>query len=210
MRFLTKLQLDALKEISSIGAGNAATALSQFIDKEVEMDPPEVTIATAQRVPQIIKEEIPALMMVTLEISGDILGHLLVIFNQDNAANMVDFLMGRQLGSTAIDLSEIDISALKEVSSVMSGSFLRVLGDTINKTLQMSPPDFSQGSAAKIPEFILKHSIKENETAIRLKSNLWVEDKIIKVFLYLVFVPSASSLRELLRLLGMEEAGVIV
>jgi chemotaxis protein CheC len=207
---LTKLQLDALKEISSIGAGNAATALSQFIDKEVEMDPPEVIIAAAQRVPQIIKEEIPKLMMVALEISGDVFGHLLVIFNQDNAANMVDFLMGRQLGSTAIDLSEIDISALKEVASVMSGSFLRVLGDTINKTLQMSPPDFSQGSAAKVSEFILKHSIKENETTICLKSNLWVEDKIIKVFLYLVFVPSASSLRELLRLLGMEEAGTLV
>ena len=31
------MQLDALKEVGNIGAGNAATALSQFLNKKVDM-----------------------------------------------------------------------------------------------------------------------------------------------------------------------------
>jgi chemotaxis protein CheC len=201
---LTKLQLDALQEISNIGAGNAATALSQFVNKKVGMEPPEVIIATAREVPQLIAEEIPMIMMVILEILGGVSGHLLVIFDQSNALSLIEFLMGKDQGSAITILSEIDISALKEVASVMSGSFLRVLGDTINKTLTMSTPDSSSGAPSKIADFIKKHSINEGEITICLKSNLWIGDNI-KVFVYLVFVPSSASLKVLLNLLGMDD-----
>jgi chemotaxis protein CheC len=205
---LTKLHLDALKEISSIGAGNAATALSQFVNKNVGMDPPEVIIATAKEVPALIALDIPKITMIGLDILGEVSGHLLVVFEQNNAQLMVDCLMGQEPGKASDTLSEIDKSALKEVASVMSGSFLRVLGDTINKTLQMSTPDYSSGSPDKISEFILKHSIRESEVTICLKSSLWTADNI-KVFVYLVFVPSSASLKVLLKLLGMEEVGAV-
>ena len=41
---LSALQLDALKEVSNIGAGNAATALSMMIGKKVDMSVPAVNI----------------------------------------------------------------------------------------------------------------------------------------------------------------------
>ena len=40
----TPLQLDALKEASSISAGSASTALAQFVGKKVNMRPPDVVI----------------------------------------------------------------------------------------------------------------------------------------------------------------------
>ena len=41
---LTSLEIDTLREIGSIGTGNAATALSQMLGKEVRITMPEVRI----------------------------------------------------------------------------------------------------------------------------------------------------------------------
>ena len=41
---LNSLELDTLREIGSIGTGNAATALSQLLNREVRITMPEVRI----------------------------------------------------------------------------------------------------------------------------------------------------------------------
>ena len=41
---LNPLQLDALKELGNIGAGNSATALSQIISKKIDMSVPRVKV----------------------------------------------------------------------------------------------------------------------------------------------------------------------
>ena len=41
---LTTLELDTLREIGSIGTGNAATALSQMLNREIRITLPEVRI----------------------------------------------------------------------------------------------------------------------------------------------------------------------
>jgi len=199
----SQLQLDALREISSIGAGNASTALSQFINQKVEMAPPEVTTFTVRDVPSLLSKEFPIITMVVLEVLGDIGGYILFIFDEKNAVMMIDLLMGQEPGST-VSLSEIGVSALKEVSNVMSGSYLRVLGDMINLTLTMTPPYFTAGSPLEIPKFITEHCIKEQETTICFKSYLSIS-KEFQAYGSLVFIPSADSLVHLLNLLGIPD-----
>jgi len=41
---LTPVQLDALREIGNIGAGNSATALSQVLNKKIDMNVPRVSL----------------------------------------------------------------------------------------------------------------------------------------------------------------------
>lgn len=203
---LNPIAVDALKEISSICAGNAATALSQFVNRKVEMSPPEIVVADINEVPILVSKEIPTIMTITLGIVGDICGHMLVIFERDHAISLIDLLIGDAFGSPTTTLTEMGISALNEVASVMSGSFLRVLSDILNKILKMTPPDFSAGMSKRVSDFVVRHSIKEGEFTICLKSNLFVVD-VGKLSVFLVFVPLSASLTELLKLLGMEAAG---
>jgi chemotaxis protein CheC len=193
--------LDALREVSSIGAGNASTALSQFINQKVEMAPPEVTTLTVKDVPQFVSKGFPIIIMVVLEVEGDVGGHILFIFDEKNAVMMIDLLMGQDPGSTS-SLSEIGVSALKEVSNVMSGAYLQVLGNMINLTLSMTPPYFTAGSPFEIPKFIIEHCVKEQEITICLKSNLSISRKL-QVYGSLMFIPSAASLGRLINLLGI-------
>lgn len=52
---LSPLQLDALREIGNIGAGNSATALSQIINKKIDMQVPKVAFVPIEDVPDPVK-----------------------------------------------------------------------------------------------------------------------------------------------------------
>ena len=41
---LNEIHIDILKEIGNIGAGNAATSLSQMLSKRIDMNVPEVSL----------------------------------------------------------------------------------------------------------------------------------------------------------------------
>ena len=43
---ISSLHLDILKEIGNIGAGNAATALSNLLNKKIDMNVPNVRIVS--------------------------------------------------------------------------------------------------------------------------------------------------------------------
>ena len=51
---LSPAQMDALREIGNVGAGNSATALSQIINRRIEMNVPEVSIVPLGDVPDLV------------------------------------------------------------------------------------------------------------------------------------------------------------
>lgn len=51
---LSPNQLDALREIGNIGAGNSATALSQVINKKIDMNVPKVSVVPIEDVPDLV------------------------------------------------------------------------------------------------------------------------------------------------------------
>ena len=54
LRDLEPLHFDALREVANIGAGHAATALSQMIDRTIMIKVPEVSVTPLEDVPGII------------------------------------------------------------------------------------------------------------------------------------------------------------
>lgn len=51
---LSPVQLDALREIGNIGAGNSATALSQVLNKKIDMNVPRVSLVPIEDVPDLV------------------------------------------------------------------------------------------------------------------------------------------------------------
>ena len=54
VRDLKELQLDALKEVANIGAGHAATALSQLTSRTIMINVPEVNVRPLEEVPELL------------------------------------------------------------------------------------------------------------------------------------------------------------
>ena len=55
---LSAAQMDALREIGNVGAGNSATALSQIISKRIDMNVPRVSIVPLGDVPDLVGRSI--------------------------------------------------------------------------------------------------------------------------------------------------------
>src|SRR2546429_5158361 len=57
VRDLKELQIDALREVANIGAGHAATALSQLTNRRIMISVPQINIVRLEEVPDLRSEE---------------------------------------------------------------------------------------------------------------------------------------------------------
>lgn len=150
---LSSLELDALKEIGSIGTGNAATALSSMIGKQVRIEVPEVRIMGYNEAIEWIggPEEITAGVLV--KISGQISGIMLSVQQLD----FVNLVLGSMLDKCVEDyggLHEMECSALIEVGNIMISTFINALSGLAGINIELTVPAFTvdmQGAIMAVP-----------------------------------------------------------
>ena len=150
---LSGLELDTLREIGSIGTGNAATALSSLLQCEVRIEMPEVRILGYNEAIDWIggPEVITAGVLVRL--GGEINGIMLSVQQMD----FINQVLGRMMNRTVCEygqLSELDRSALVEVGNIMISTFVNALSGLAGVTIQPSVPGFAvdmQGAIITVP-----------------------------------------------------------
>lgn len=150
---LSSLELDALKEIGSIGTGNAATALSSMIGKRVRIEVPEVRIMGYNEAIEWIggPEEITAGVLV--KIGGQISGIMLSVQQLD----FVNLVLGSMLDKCVEDydeLHEMECSALIEVGNIMISTFINALSGLAGINIELTVPAFTvdmQGAIMAVP-----------------------------------------------------------
>ena len=100
VRDLKALQLDALKEVANIGAGHAATALSQLTHRRIMISVPEINIARLEEVPGLIGDPQEVVAAVLMHMLGDLTGRTLLLFPEPVGRQLCDMLLKRPLGTT--------------------------------------------------------------------------------------------------------------
>ena len=100
VRELHELQRDALREVANIGAGHAATALSQLTNRTIMISVPEVNISRLEEVPEILGQADDVVAAVLMHMMGDLTGRTLVLFPDASAKVLCDILLRRKLGTT--------------------------------------------------------------------------------------------------------------
>ena len=114
---LNGLELDTLREIGSIGTGNAATALSSILGCGVRITMPEVRIMGYNEAIDWIggPEVITAGVLVRL--GGEINGIMLSVQQLEFVNLVLRHMVGKTISSYEA-LSELDSSALVEVGNI--------------------------------------------------------------------------------------------
>ena len=150
---LTALELDTLKEVGSIGTGNAATALSELIGREVRIQSPEVRIMGYNEAIEWIggPEEITAGVLVRL--SGQMSGVMLSVQKLDFVNLVLESMMGKKV-TDYFGLYEMESSALIEVGNIMISTFINALSGLADVNVELSVPAFTvdmQGAIMAVP-----------------------------------------------------------
>jgi chemotaxis protein CheC len=132
---LNENQLDALKELCNIGSGSAATVLSGFLKRDLRIEVPRILAG-----PEAVAKLAPSAewLYISHLIGGPIGGRLVVCVRQSDAERMVKVL----LGSVAADWRQDDnsMSAVREVSNILTSYFLSVLGQFFKQVLVPGVP----------------------------------------------------------------------
>lgn len=146
---LSNMQLDVLREIGNIGAGNAATALAKMLNRKVDMDVPRAKILEFKEVSETLGGAELPVVGILLKVNGDLTGNIMFILQQNAAAMLVNMLMGRPT-DVIEEFSELDISALKEIGNILAGSYLSALSALTNLKILPSVPDLAIDMAGAI------------------------------------------------------------
>ena len=102
-------RLDILREICSIGAGHAATALSQLTGRRIDLEVPRVLFAKVQEVPLIAGGAETVVDGLYFRILGDARGVILMIFPEESGREIVRLVLGNK---EAMPEDALSISAM--------------------------------------------------------------------------------------------------
>jgi chemotaxis protein CheC len=161
-----EIQLDLLREIGNIGAGNAATALSNLVNKTIDMRVPNVKVLSFDEITEFIGGAEEVVVSVFLRIEGDIPGNMFFFLGQAEAKRLVESMMGKSEVSADGFFSEMELSAIQEVGNILSGSYLSALADFTKLNLQPSVPALAIDMAAAILSYGLIEVGKAGDYAL--------------------------------------------
>lgn len=194
---LSEIQLDALKEVSNIGAGNAATALSQLLNRKVDMTVPSVKIINFTDIYSLMdKEEIVAGVLV--RVLGDTPGNILFVFEKNVAFNIIEQLTGMK----EEELSEMGSSVLCEIGNIISAAYMNAISRLTNLYILPSVPAVAYDMIGAILTTTFIESVQYSEEILEIETTLKSEDTS-NLGGYFYYVPMAGSLEKILNSIGV-------
>ena len=193
---------DVLKEIGNIGAGNAATALSQIINRKIDMSVPRLNILPLSEVPDVVGGADTMVAGVYLRVFGPAPSSILFLLPRDSAFSLVDMAMSREHGTTE-SLSAMDESALMEIGNILAGSFLNALSYFTKMTLLPSLPALAVDMAGAILSVILIQLGQVGDYALVIETEFATEANDVRGHFFLI--PDPGSLSVILGTLGVSE-----
>jgi chemotaxis protein CheC len=183
--------------LANIGAGTAATALSQMLGREVEISVPRalaLPLADAVDACGSPDEDVSG---VVIPLEGDIEALVLLLVPVVHAQNLCSML-GVEYGS------EFGDSALCEIGNILGTSYLNALAAMTGLSIGPCPPHLTTDMLGAIVATLLAETAGTADLALVLDSELDVAgDPCSMSFLLL---PSTNGVSELLAPLGLSEA----
>ncbi|MEK6266319.1 MAG: chemotaxis protein CheC [Clostridium sp.] len=193
---LSPMQLDVLQEVGNIGAGNAATSLSQLLNQKVDMTVPSVNIIPFDDIfSKIGVEEV--VIGVIVRVLGDIPGNILYTLDKETALKFISKLMGAEQEQ----ITEIGSSALCEIGNIISSSFMNAIAKLTNLVLTPSVPAVALDMMGAILSTTFIEAGQFDEYILDLETQFLQENQKISGHFY--YIPMPGSLEKILNSLGV-------
>ena len=195
---LTNMEIDTLREIGSIGTGNAATSLSALIGKPVRIQQPEVRIMGYNEAIEWIGGPETVTAGVLVRMSGQLNGIMLAVQQLD----FVNLVLESMTGSTIESYERLDDlrkSALVEVGNIAISTFINALSGLSGVSVELTVPAF----AVDMQGAILAEYGGMSDYLMTIGGNFVCDNKAVPCRLLLS--PDIRSLNYLLKKLGVTE-----
>jgi chemotaxis protein CheC len=195
---LKPVQIDALREVANIGAGHAATALSQMTSQRIMISVPRISVTPLEEVqPHIGSPEEPV-AAVLMNMLGDLTGRTLLVFPQPTAIRLAELLLRRPEGSIH-HLGELEQSAIKEAGNILSGAYMNALSDFMGLMLLPSPPSLAIDMSRAVLTTAYLQFGNDPNFVFCVETEFFMRDANERLRGFFVLLPDLASLNAILR-----------
>ncbi|MBX3175422.1 MAG: chemotaxis protein CheC [Gemmatimonadaceae bacterium] len=197
VRNFSREALDALREVANIGAGHAATALSQITGQRIMISVPHITVAALESVPNQIAAGEDPVAAIAMRIDGDLTGVTLLIFPQAISLRIAGLMMGKEVQA----LGTIEESALKEAGNILSGAYLNALAEFLEMRILNSPPALAVDMSDAVLNSTYLEASHGSEYVFCVESEFQLANDTMPLRGYFLLLPDPPSLRRMLEVI---------
>jgi chemotaxis protein CheC len=198
IRSLKPNQLDALREVANIGAGHAATALSQMTGCTIMISVPTINIARLEDVPPQVSGPEEPVAAVLMHMLGDLTGRTLLVFPKPTAIRLSELMLRRPHGSST-ELGELEQSAIKEAGNILSGAYMNALSDFMGLMLLPSPPSLAVDMSDAVLTTAYLQFGSDRDYVFCVESEFYLQDIGERLRGFFLLLPDAASLQAILK-----------
>jgi len=193
------LQMDALREVGNIGAGNSATALSQLLNRKIDMTVPSINIIPFRDIfSRIGGEEL--VVGIIVRVLGDTPGNILFVFEKETALGVIESLTGE----TSDQISEMGNSVLCEIGNIISASYLNAISVLTNLVIMPSVPAVATDMLGAILSTTFIESGQYDDYVLDIETEFKQGIHSERLGGHFYYIPMPGSLEKILNILGVK------
>ncbi|MNZ82071.1 CheY-P phosphatase CheC [compost metagenome] len=193
-------ELDVLKEVGNIGAGNAATALSQLLEKPVDMAVPRVSLLPFEEVADRVGGSEQIVIAVFLRVEGEVPGNMFFIMEEESGRRILEKLLSINVQDKD-GYSEMELSALCEIGNMLAGSYLSSLADLTHLSMAPSVPAIAVDMAGAILSYGLMQYGEMGDSALLIETTFLEDNQSLEGHFFLI--PDPDSFKKIFTALGV-------
>ncbi len=198
---LNDMHIDVLKEIGNIGAGNAATSLSQMLNTTVDMTVPTVRILDINDAANALGGPENAVIGILAKLYGEIEGIMMFIIEQSIAKTALLSLLGEE-EIRCENLTEMELSAISEIGNIMIAAYTGSIGTLSQLNIKTSVPAITVDMVGAILSVPAIEMSSVSDKIIFIEDDFLSDDR--NVTANMMLVPTMDSLGRLMQKLGIE------
>lgn len=150
---LNDTQLDVMREIGNIGAGNACTALSGLIGTPIDMSVPRVQLLGIDSTSDYLGGDDKEVIGIRIDVKADLTGMMYHIVNKRFAERLINTFYEKKL-DTIKSIDEMDMSVISEMGNITSGAYANALATLSGYVVDIGTPTpggYSISEILKVP-----------------------------------------------------------
>lgn len=198
---LNDVQLDVMREIGNIGAGNACTALSMLLGTMVDMSVPDIHLISYDTATECLNPNGEEVLGICVDVTDDLDGVMINIVTKTFAERIINTFYPKSLENMHT-LDEMDSSVLNEMANITSGAYANSLASLTGMLVNIGTPKQVPGTIAEIMSIPAKQFMSPGEKLVVIDEEFIIGDE--KVTSNMILALESDSLIKLFGKLGVE------
>lgn len=197
---LNDLQLDVMREIGNIGAGNACTALSVLLGTTIDMSVPSIHLLSSNMAAERLGAEGEDVLGICVDVTDDLQGMMIHVVTKSFAERIINTFYAKTLENMST-LDDMDSSVLNEMANITSGAYANSLASLTSMFVNIGTPKQIPGTVESIMNIPAEQFVSPGEKLVVIDEEFIIGEE--KITSNMILALESESLVKLFGKLGV-------